>query len=272
MSTSSARNPLIALRRRGAAGGVILPHRSIWSLNLPGRRLAIGLALTLLFTLLLSLAKPWISLFWVEQMREWMQALGLAQQIGVDDAVPSSQGQYLLSLPVPMVHLQMPAPVRPLLMIHGGVAVLAWLAVGFLPDAGRPATYLVRFAAMIHLCAVVFFAFWAPVFPHDETGHIAWGLHRNWLFMLLTPWLHLFTYYMFPFPWWQRIALTGLTVGWLALLGPLQFALHAQALAVFGIVVMPLLETLAGVMLPILGMVALFGWAMSWNDPEDLQG
>jgi hypothetical protein len=35
---------------------------------------------------------------------------------------------------------------------------------------------------------------------------------------------------------------------------------------------MPLLETLAGVMLPILGMVALFGWAMSWNDPEDLQG
>ena len=99
---------------------------------------------------------------------------------------------------------------------------------------------------------------------HSLVGHTDDGLRQIWTLMLLTPWMHLATYYLFPFALWQHAALSAATLLWLALLAPVQYALHAALLQRFGPVVMPLLQLLFGVMVPILGFVALYGWAMSW--------
>jgi hypothetical protein len=89
--------------------------------------------------------------------------------------------------------------------------------------------------------------------------------------MVLTPWLHLCTFYLFPFALWQRFALTALTLAFLFLLAPLQYATHAALVYQLGLMVLPLLHLLFGVMVPILGFVALYGWGMSWHNPESSQ-
>ena len=65
------------------------------------------------------------------------------------------------------------------------------------------------------------------------------------------------------------MALTVVTLLWLAVLAPVQYALHAALLQQFGLVLMPLLNMLFGMLVPIFGVVALYGWAMSWPDGSE---
>ena len=86
-----------------------------------------------------------------------------------------------------------------------------------------------------------------------------------WALMLLTPWLHLLIYYLMPFPLWCRIVLTAATLIYLLVLTPLLYAGHAALIHHAGLILMPLLELLFGVMVSIIGMVALYSWAMGWS-------
>ncbi len=258
------RHARLKLHRHGHLGGAILPHRSIWSLRLPRRRMAFGVSIALAFTLLLTSAQPAIAEFWGWQMVAWMEALGLAGQF----AAPPVGEPSLASMPVPLIDALMPATDRRSPLAHGLAAVAVWIVVGWLPDSARPATYLLRFAALIHGASALYFYFWPASFVHSLISHVASGLRQTWALLLLTPWLHLFTYYLFPFPPWYRVALTALTLAFLCALAPLQYATHTALLVLAGPILMPLLHLLFGVMLPILGIVALYGWAMSWHDPE----
>ena len=257
------RHARLKLHRRGHLGGAILPHRSIWSLRLPKRRLATGVAIALGFTLLLDWAQHWIAEFWGWQLVGWMQALDLPGQFTLPQLGESS----LLALPVPLIDAAMPAtdPLTPL--AHGLGALAVWVLAGWLPDSGRPATYLLRFGVLIHMVSVAYFLLWPASFGHSLMGHVSSGLRQCWALLLFTPWLHLATFYLFPFALWHRIALTVLTMAFLCLLAPLLYASHAALIYLAGPILMPLLHLLFGVMVQILGLVALYGWAMSWHDP-----
>jgi len=251
------------MHRRGHRGGRILPHRSIFSLQLPLHRLGMGLLIALGCTALLVLAQPLVERAWAGQMVWWMHALGLQGQFQ-----PVMQGDAdVFSLAVPLIDVQLPDIGASRLMLHALAIAALWIVAGWLPDAAKPAAYLVRFAVIIHATAIAYFLLWPGSFPHSGMGHAAGGLRQGWALMLLTPWLHLFTYYLFPFEVWQRVAVTAATVLFLFVLTPLQYASHAALLSVLGLVAMPLLHLLFGVMVPILGLVALYGWAMSWYDP-----
>ena len=147
------------------------------------------------------------------------------------------------------------------------MAAAVWWVAGWLPDFAKPGAYLLRFAVLLHAAAVIYFLCWPASFQHSLMGHVAGGLRQSWALMLVTPWLHYFTFYLLPFAAWQDAALTALTLLYLSILAPLQYATHAALLHLSGPVLMPLLYMLFGVMVPILGIVALYGWGMSWRDP-----
>ena len=262
MSQTSLRNHLPG-RDRGHRGGAILPHRAIWRLHWAPRRLVGGMLIALFFTAVLGFGQTAVATLWGEQMVWWMQALALPGQF----ALPDLTGLHLLAMPVPLIDPRLADP-RPLALTgHALACISLWLAAGWLPDSAKPGAYLLRFAVLIHSASLLYFWLWPASFPHSLINLIGGGLRQTWVLLLLTPWLHLFTYYLFPFAVWQRLLLTTLTLAYLALLAPLQYTSHVALLMALGTVTMPLLHLLFGVMVPILGLVALYGWGMSWHDP-----
>ena len=251
-------------QRPGHRGGPGVLHRSIWSLRLPKRRLACGLLIALAFTLLLTLGKQEIAAVWAQQLIGWMQALGLPGQFTPAAAGPSG----LFSLPVPLIDVQLRDLGRLATATHALAALAVWALAGWLPDRAKPVTYLLRFAVLIHTASIVYFWYWPARFLHPLSSHIEGGLRQAWALMLVTPWLHLCMYYLFPFAVWRRVALTAATLLFLFVLTPLQYATHAALVYQLGLIMSPLLYMLFGVMVPMLGLVALYGWGMSWHTPS----
>lgn len=251
------------LHLRGHRGGAIGQHRSIRSLRLPLHRVAQGVVIALGFSLLLLLAQEAVALAWGHSLVWWMQALRIPGQY----APPPLDSLGLFSMPVAVVDVQLAGNSPQALTGHGLAALALWIVAGWLPDAARPGAYVLRFAVLIHAASVLFFAFWPASFAHSAARHVGGGLRQIWALMLFTPWLHLATFHLFPFRAWQRLALTTVSLAYLVVLGPLLYASHAALLAALGLVVMPLLHLLFGVMVPILGLVALYGWGMGWHDP-----
>lgn len=225
--------------------------------------MAAGVLIALAFTLGLAWLQPWIAVLWGRQLVWWMQALPLPGQF--EAALPGPRDLFSLSVPLIDIQLRNIGPLAP--AGHALVVILLWVLAGCLPDGAKPGAFLLRLGALIHGASALYFQLWPASFPHSLISHTGAGLRQGWALMLLTPWLHLGTYYLLPFVVWQRMALTALTLLFLFVLPPLQYATHAALLYQFGLIVMPLLHLLFGVMLQILGIVALYGWGMSWYDP-----
>ena len=238
-------------------------HRSIFSLRLPLHRLGLGFGMATLFSLALAALQPAIETAWGAELVWWLRALELRGQF----EPPAAVQRGLFSVAAPFIELELPELGWPQLARHGLAVTAVWLGSGWLPECARPATYLLRFAALVHGSSIVYFAFWPASFAHSPMGHVGNGLSQGWDLMLMAPWLHLVTFYVFPFAIWQRLALTTLTLLFLFVFTPLQYASHAAIVSSLGLVVLPLLHLLFGVMLPIIGLVALYGWGMSWHDP-----
>ncbi len=275
------------LHQRGHRGGAIGQHRSIRHLRLPTGRLLQGLAIALGFSALLALAQPAIAQAWNASLLWWLMAMGLPGQHlpaplhelglaqGFWQGLWPGPWQGFWAMPVVVADLQLPGNGPLNLAAHALVVVAVWLAAGWLPDAARPGAYLLRLVVLVHAASLLYFAVWPASFAHSAASHVGGGLRQVWALMLLTPWIHFGTFYLFPFRAWQRIALTAVTLAYLAVLGPLLYASHAALLAALGLVVMPVLHLLFGVLVPILGLVALYGWGMGWHDPArpgDAQG
>lgn len=256
---STLLKPTLGLR--GHLGNVILQHRAISRLHLPRQRLWVGLALAVLLTLLLVLLRPWVAQAWAVEMVWWMRVLELPGHF--DERGRGGDG--LLALAVPFIDVQLGAPNGWVPVWHGLVALCVWWAAGRMSDAAKPVAYLLRFAVLVHGASVLFFLFWPASFPHSVDLHTGSGLRQAWHLMLLAPWIHFATYYLFPFALWQRALVTVLSCLFLFVLTPLQYALHVALIQHMGLLVMPLLHLLFGVMLDIIGFVALYGWAMGWS-------
>jgi hypothetical protein len=238
-------------------------HRSLRSLRLPPQRLAGGIALAVALTQLLLWARPWIAATWSAELAWWLHALELPGRLTA--AAPTASG--LLSLDMPRFDVVPSAQPGLAAVMHGLAVAALWWVAGWLPDAARPGAYLLRFICLVHGASVLYFSAWPGSFPHSLASHTDNGLRQMWALMLLTPWIHLCTYYLFPFAWWQRAALSTCTALFLFVLAPLQYALHTALLHHLGLIVMPLLYMLFGVMVPITCFVALYGWAMAWPTP-----
>jgi hypothetical protein len=249
------------LRARGHLGGTIAQHRAMWRQSLPlGRVLQSGL-LALAFTGLLLWLRPWVGLAWGGELLWWMRGLRLVGYFAPGDA--RTAGAFGMVVPVIAPELPLPSAFSP--MLHGAVLLLLWWCTGWVSDAAKPLAFFVRLGVLVHAASVVFFMFWSGSFTHHVAGHVGSGLRQTWYLMLATPWIHLLTYYLFPFAAWQRALLTATTLAYLFVLAPLQYALHVALVWHVGLILLPVLNLMFGVMLPVVSVVALYGWAMGWR-------
>lgn len=255
------------LQHHGHRGGRIAMHRSIWGLQLPRQRLFKGLLLATLLTAVLASQIDAAGQLWGRQLLWWLERLELSGRFAA--ALHPADLPFLIATPALELFVDLPSP-RTLAFNAIGVVAL-WWAAGLLPDAGRPAMYLLRLAAIIHGAAVLFFVLWPASFPHTAREHVGNGLQQIWVLMLLTPWIHLPTFWFFQVSWWARLGVTLLTWAWLLLLAPLLYALHALVLHHAGLLAMPLLHLLFGVMVAIIGFVAIYGWAISLANARTLR-
>jgi hypothetical protein len=256
------------LGRRGHRGGRILLHRSIWGLQLPPGRLWRSSALALGLTALLLGAREAIGRLWSTALLGWLHALALPGRYQLAEPGAADRPWQIA---VPQVQLSLNTPQDLTLVANAAAVALLWWAAAKLPDAFRPGMYLLRLCVLIHGCSVAFFALWPEHFPHSVQEHLADGFQQCWSLMLLAPWIHLGTFYLFSVSWGQRLALTLLTWAYLLVLAPLLYALHALVISVCGLLAMPLLHLMGGVLVAIVGIVALYGWAMSWANARSLR-
>ena len=265
-SPSSAQRVALLLdrmSRTGHRGNLIPTHRAIARLRLPGWRLLRGAFVALVFTALLIWLQPVVTAGWNTTIVWWLHAMNLPV-LAAGDA--PAAGDWL-NLPQPGFDVAAHLPAPEALLAHGLLVAVVWWLAGRLPDAGKPACYFMRFAALMHGSSLLFFAVWPGGFAHTVAEHVESGLRQAWALMLLAPWIHLLTYAVFPFPAVHTPLLTTLTLVYLGLLTPLQYALHTAILHHVGVVLMPLLYMQFGAVAGIVGFVALYGWAMTWRLP-----
>ncbi|APW37187.1 hypothetical protein RD110_08230 [Rhodoferax koreense] len=261
-----AREVLARLRAKGHRGGTIATHRAIWRLSLPRGRLWGSVALALGLSLALWWLRPWVGRFWGMQLLWWMQVLALPGRFDLGGAGVATHELFAVS--VPSIELVQAVPDDWAPVWHGAALTMLWWCTSWLPEPAKPIAFFVRLGVLIHAAAVLFFAFWPASFVHSIGSHVISGMRQAWYLILLTPWIHLATFYLFPFAMWQRTLLTVLTAAYLAVLTPLQYALHVALVQAAGLILLPVLHLLFGVMLAIVGFVALYGWGMSWPAPS----
>jgi len=142
--------------------------------------------------------------------------------------------------------------------------VLLFRATYRISDEHLPWIYLLRFLALIHATALVYFAFAAARFPHDLSSYTVGMLYFGTILVGLVPPILGFTYYLFDFSFLQKLGLTLLTIAYLALFLPLQYMLHVYVLHK-SILFMPLLYFAFGPFVDVLIFVSLYSWGMSWK-------
>ncbi len=257
------------LRDRGFRGGRIAPHRSMIGLEVSRWLLIDLLVLPFMFALAVFVLLDPLLEGW-RWMLEFMRApLGLP---GVVSTRVVELGPLSVAIPFYTAVANWPAA-RDLL---SGWMLVAALAIPGALLRGRyiPLGYFMRALAVIQLTAQVWFSFAAPPFSYALSQYVAGLLVCGVVILLLAPILVAFTYFIFDFPLWQKLALATLLLVHLAVFLPLQAIVHAFVMYRGSLLAMPMLFLVFGVLLDVFVYVALYGWGMSWRsgsmlDAED---
>jgi hypothetical protein len=87
--------------------------------------------------------------------------------------------------------------------------------------------------------------------------------------LLVAPALLALYLYPLDLPLGAKLAITSVMVGFVVVFAPLQSLSHAWLLHHGTLLYMPLLFMAFGLLLPIIAIVALYAWAMTWTPGEE---
>ena len=249
---------LARVRATGAQGGRIDPHRAIATLDLPVREIVASVALTLVLTVAYIASLGWLETLWRAIFRLVAAPLGLGAVVG------SRTSTLFGAVVVPVFTAQAAPPGRTAWWIAFAITAGVALVSALLREERLPLAYALRFAAAIQTTALLFFSLAPAAFPYDLASYIGGMLRMGATLIGLVPLVLGLTFYVIDLAWWRKVGLTLLIMAHLALLVPLQYALHA-ALVVHGtLVVLPVLFVLFGLLPEIMVLIAWYGWGMSW--------
>ncbi len=215
------------------------------------------------FNLLVWLAEPMLARFWTGAFAFWMPRLGLAGGVSLTAVPPFWLG---LDLPVFSLPSSSPGPWA----WWGSVAAAAgllWLSC-HTSDRFMPLRYLLRFVVFIHVAALVYFGTYPASFPYTVPLYLESSFAIGLWFMAVLPWVHGLVYHVFGFPLMNKVALTLLSLLFLAVAIPLQLLAHAFILTQGSLLYLPVLHLVFGILPLVLGCIGLYGWAMSWRGKE----
>ncbi len=238
-------------------------HRSLDHLTLSAPALAAILLAPVLFNLAEWQLRGYLSAGWASVFRFWLDKLGIA---GTVLETPTTLGWFDITLPY--LHVFAPAPGWLAWFTVLAVTVIAALMARRMPDHFLPLRYLALFAVFVQATALLFFAIAPDRFPYTASGYVDNGLKTAFGFLLLLPWAHALLYYIFDFSWPRKLCLTLLSLAFVVVAVPLQMTMHVYVLSCCSLLLMPLLSFVLGPTLLVLGCIALYGWAMSWDRVE----
>jgi hypothetical protein len=248
------------LRFRGWRGGRITPHRAFARLRPGIREMATGILLVLGVSMAWIVMLPWVGRLWGRIFVYWTRTLEFNATVMM---APQHWGRHI-QFSLPYVNMAAGPPDPFTWWTTGVLTVLLFRATYRISDEHLPWVYLLRFLALIHATALVYFAFAAARFPHDLSSYTVGMLYFGTILVGLVPPILGFTYYLFDFSFLKKLGLTLLAIAYLILFLPLQYMLHVYVLHK-SILFMPLLYFAFGPFVDVLIFVSLYSWGMSWK-------
>lgn len=226
----------------------------------PAHRLAEVVLIPLIFNLLGWLAEPMLARFWAALFEFWLPRLNLSGSVSIVTIPP-----LWLGMDVPVVDLPSRIP-APWAWWGSALAAAGLVWISFVtPDRLLPLRYFLRFLVLVHISALVYFGVAPASFPHTLPGYLRSSFVAGLWLMALLPWVHSLIYHIFDFSLVHKLALTLLSLLFLAVAIPLQLLSHAHILTFGSLLFLPVLYLLFGILPLSLGCIALYGWAMSWR-------
>jgi hypothetical protein len=249
-----------ALRTRGHRGGEIRLHRGIVSFRASRVDVAHAILLAGGLSYLWVRLLPLIGRLWFAIFSYWIHALGIQASL----AIVPQRWVRAVDISLPFVGVQA-GPVTPTIWMGSLIATLAAFAATYwFSEEQAPWMYIVRALVIIQTTAQVYFSFAGARFPHDVPTYAMGMLSFGVILIGMIPIVLAFTYYLFEFAFWKKLAISALAMGYMTAFFPLQYMLHVYILHL-SILFMPLLYFAFGPFLDVLIFICLYSWAMSWK-------
>jgi hypothetical protein len=260
--TGSRWRLLERLRYQSHSGRVIRRHRALHRLEF--RRASLLHPLILLvgsYGLLLTTAEL-ITDLWAWEFAFWLPRLEVPAALESQTRVLFGPLAYHLSFPRLTVHLP---DIDALRLCVTVCAVL--MLVAFITMRGRmlPLGYLLWGACLVQLMSVGLFWLAPQAFSHTLASHITNGLEYALVLVFFVPLLLSFSFYVFEYSMLKKAVGTILIMLGIVLVVPYQYLAHVMIINAGGLLLMPVLYVLFGLLFDIAVFIALYAWVVSWE-------
>jgi hypothetical protein len=243
---------LLAQARAEARGTQV--HRSLRRLDIGPRTVVEMLAVAVLLTTAVVLARPALMQLWQQLILWWAARLDVPLAL-VDEVVRQewTLGDAAGSLvPGPLTGVVTAA------VVMGTFASTFWMG-----DRLLPVKYLLRIVCVLQASALVFFMAVPSQFPYTVGGHLQAMLDAGFDVMLALPTLLALGWAVLRVPLWQKFAYPALLVAYFGVMVPHKALLHVLVLQHFSILFMPLMYLCFGLVFDVMVFVALYSWLVS---------
>lgn len=250
------------LRVRGSRGGVIGQHRAMVSGRLTRSRVLSMVIVPLLLSALVLVAFRPLGQGWRWVLEHLVTWIGLPGEVAMASV---SLGE-ILSFEIPLLTTLAPPPGSWHFWVVGGICALVLAVTLVLPERFTPLRYYLRFALLVQLSSVLAFVWRPDAFPYELPGYTLGLLQAGCAVLFLIPLVLGLTYFPFDIALWRKVLLVAMTVGHIAVLLPLQVAVHAYLVHHLSLLVLPTMFFLWGLLVEVFVFVGFYGWGMSWPD------
>lgn len=250
------------LRYQSHSGRVIRRHRALHRLEFRRASLLHPLALLLGSYGVLLASADLITAFWCWEFTFWLPHLDLPAAMESQTRHLFGPLAYRLSVPRLIAGLPDLAALR-----ISAATCAALMVLAFVTMRGRllPLGYLLWGACLVQLMSVGLF-WWAPqAFSHSLTSHIANGLEYALVLVFCVPLLLSFSFYVFEYSLLKKAVGTALIMLGIVVVVPYQYLAHIALIDFGGLLLMPLLYVLFGLLFDIAVFIALYAWVVSWE-------
>jgi hypothetical protein len=246
-------------RFRGHRGGVITMHRALTRFVLGPLDLVTAALLVLLLSFAWIVSLPWLCRMWSYALGNGMKILALHAELGIAEHRVSP----FIRFGIPYPRMEGIAPDARTWWSAAAAVGVVYAASYFLPKRLTPVTYLLRAVLFIQFTAQLYFMLAAARFPHTADSYLEGLVSYQIALISAVPVLFGFTYYIFKFSLFKKIAVTALAMTHLSLFLPVQILLQAIVLEK-SMLFMPILYIVFGLPVNVLFILAFYSWGMSW--------
>lgn len=251
----------VALRGAGWRGGQIPRHRGLRIMPHERTRLIAALALGPLGTALVLFLIPIVILpAWSAVDLLWCHALPGLSIVNMAYRIPFDK-----TWVIPVLNLSAAAP-SPSTMGDAIGIVLLLLGIALFSRSNHLPTafFCYSLAAVMTIGLLAFTPLLAP-FPYGLMGYTQSMLLAGLVLMAVVPLLFMLIYFPLDFPLLNKAFLLSCVLLWLMLVLPAQFALQGLLIKELSLAAMPPLFLFLGLLLDVMGVVAIYSWGMSWR-------